>query len=175
MQVVYSEAASGWHPINGCTNMKHLACSYLHVYFTHQWNIQLQLDVGCNISRSTVVLLSVKDGAGSKWPPVHIKEQPPEKQTRQVQKAYRLHHFAILLTFFESEKPNVKISILFIFFCFYTVCANIMHTKLLLYYRATTFPSLGRCSRYCWRAMASKLSPKMHCVCVRTLLSTFRA
>ena len=47
-------------------------------------------------SRSTVVLL--RDGAGSKWPPVHkVYEQLPKKRSRGVKKAYRLHHIAFLL------------------------------------------------------------------------------
>ena len=42
--------------------------------------------------------LSLKNGAGSKWTPVHkVLEQLPEKQSRGVQKAYRLHSLAILL------------------------------------------------------------------------------
>ena len=40
----------------------------------------------------------VRDGAGLKWPPVHkVQEQPSEKRSRGVKKAYRLHHFAFLL------------------------------------------------------------------------------
>ena len=40
----------------------------------------------------------VRDGAGSKRPPVHkVKEQLPEKQNKGVQKAYRRHPIAILM------------------------------------------------------------------------------
>ena len=45
-----------------------------------------------------VVLLLVRDGAGSKWSPVHkVYKQLPEKQSRGVQRAHKLQPFAILI------------------------------------------------------------------------------
>ena len=41
------------------------------------------------------------------------------------------------------------------------VHANIIHTKRLLCYQASSLFGLGQRTRYDWRAMALKLSPKM--------------
>ena len=49
------------------------------------------------LSKAQYYFLS-RDGANSKWPSVHkVEEQVPEKQSRGVQKAYRLHPVTILL------------------------------------------------------------------------------
>ena len=78
-----------------------------------------------------------------------------------MQEAYRLHPFAIL---FKARRENFYFGHHLLLFANaylenHTVCANVIHTKRLLYYRATAFSGLKRRVSYEWQAMASKLSP----------------
>ena len=69
--------------------------------------------------------------------------------------------FIFFLCFFYSDKHSLEN---------YTACANIIHTKRLLYYRTSSFSGLGRRTSDDWRATAKKQSPSMQDTRVHRLL-----
>ena len=70
------------------------------------------------------LLLLVRDGASSKWPPVHKgEEQLSERQSNGVDKAYWLNHFTTLFWDVWLRKPNMNISNLFFFL---SICSYII-------------------------------------------------
>ena len=118
---------------------------------SHLWQPQLWIAV---LSRSTVVFL-VRDGAGSNGRLYLIEtahrntKQRSMKSLQTTSPCYSIAKstLSVQLTFNQVEKTKHEISILFIFFFFFLTCiirkyivyANIIRTKQLLYYWASSF------------------------------------